>query len=619
MILSSADIIKVLGADAIIRQEAKLSVVEGSPGYGAGEYVYIYVDKYPTVSEFEATWKIWVQDSSGMGKYVLDAMTVLLPNFDFNGSHYTTTDFASDKTVIKTEAEKQLEQLAAERQGIKEEFSGLQKGLQARLSTVKDGRDGTDGRDGLDGRDGKDGRDGRDGKDIDATQTELFDLKDVEESLIPLKPGQVLTWDGTKWTNLYVRQTSTFISGGSGSGDGEGVIISDTAPTTREDGSELQEGDQWWDSTTGVMYVWYVDADSSQWVQSSGGDGGGGATTLAGLLDTDTSGAADGEILVYRSATSNWTAEPMPAGGVSSVAGKTGDVVLVKADISDFSEADYATAAQGTLADTAIQPGDNISELTNDAGYITAAEVPDPAQSLDDLTDVTIDPALLEKDFGLVYDGTEWTVASPPVLIDGHNQTGSTLTKGTPVYVAGTHNSGKPLLAAADADGAGTYPAIGLLHEDVANGVDGHVMLSGILANIDTSAYSAGDALYLSTTPGGLTNVRPVAATEKVQKVGVVTRVHATAGSVLIIGAGRTNDINNELVALIGAGNKDAVNLGTFSGDTISDNVSVKVALQEIETAIEAQVGGGTLDGGNFNTGADTADGTAQLDGGLFT
>jgi len=32
---------------------------------------------------------------------------------------------------------------------------------------------------------------------------------------------------------------------------------------------------------------------------------------------------------------------------------------------------DYATAAQGTLADSATQPGDNISTLTNDAGYST--------------------------------------------------------------------------------------------------------------------------------------------------------------------------------------------------------------------------------------------------------
>lgn len=60
---------------------------------------------------------------------------------------------------------------------------------------------------------------------------------------------------------------------------------------------------------------------------------------------------------------------------VDSVAGKTGDVTLVKADITDFSDADYATAAQGLLANTSIQPSDNVSELVNDAGYITSAPV----------------------------------------------------------------------------------------------------------------------------------------------------------------------------------------------------------------------------------------------------
>ena len=34
-----------------------------------------------------------------------------------------------------------------------------------------------------------------------------------------------------------------------------------------------------------------------------------------------------------------------------------------------------ATSAQGTLADSAVQPSDNVSTLTNDAGYQTAAEV----------------------------------------------------------------------------------------------------------------------------------------------------------------------------------------------------------------------------------------------------
>lgn len=41
------------------------------------------------------------------------------------------------------------------------------------------------------------------------------------------------------------------------------------------------------------------------------------------------------------------------------------------AQVKAFSSADYATAAQGTLADSAVQPSDNISTLTNDSGYIT--------------------------------------------------------------------------------------------------------------------------------------------------------------------------------------------------------------------------------------------------------
>lgn len=47
---------------------------------------------------------------------------------------------------------------------------------------------------------------------------------------------------------------------------------------------------------------------------------------------------------------------------------------ITKANIVDFSEADYATAVQGLLAESALQPGDNISELVNDAGYIPSSQ-----------------------------------------------------------------------------------------------------------------------------------------------------------------------------------------------------------------------------------------------------
>ena len=58
--------------------------------------------------------------------------------------------------------------------------------------------------------------------------------------------------------------------------------------------------------------------------------------------------------------------------------------------------------------------------------------------SLNDLDDVTIDPALLAVDQGLIYDGSQWVVGSPPVLIEATNTTGQTILKATPVCVTGT-------------------------------------------------------------------------------------------------------------------------------------------------------------------------------------
>lgn len=46
----------------------------------------------------------------------------------------------------------------------------------------------------------------------------------------------------------------------------------------------------------------------------------------------------------------------------------------------------YATSAQGLLADSALQPSDNISELTNDSGYLTNLS----ASSIGQLSDVTL-------------------------------------------------------------------------------------------------------------------------------------------------------------------------------------------------------------------------------------
>ena len=51
-------------------------------------------------------------------------------------------------------------------------------------------------------------------------------------------------------------------------------------------------------------------------------------------------------------------------------------------DIVTYNTSDFATSSQGALADSALQPNDNISELNNDAGYITGINSTDVTTAL---------------------------------------------------------------------------------------------------------------------------------------------------------------------------------------------------------------------------------------------
>jgi len=91
-----------------------------------------------------------------------------------------------------------------------------------------------------------------------------------------------------------------------------------------------------------------------------------GSVTVTGTVD-GRDVAADGSKLdgIEAGADVTDTANVTAAGALMD--SEVTNLAAVKA----FDPTDYATAAQGSLADTATQPGDNISTLTNDAGYTT--------------------------------------------------------------------------------------------------------------------------------------------------------------------------------------------------------------------------------------------------------
>jgi hypothetical protein len=92
-----------------------------------------------------------------------------------------------------------------------------------------------------------------------------------------------------------------------------------------------------------------VDSDIGSTVQAYDAD----LTTLGGLAKTD------GNFIVGNGTA--WVAE----------SGATARTSLGLGTAATSATGDFATAAQGTLADSAVQPSDNISTLTNDSGFIT--------------------------------------------------------------------------------------------------------------------------------------------------------------------------------------------------------------------------------------------------------
>jgi hypothetical protein len=114
------------------------------------------------------------------------------------------------------------------------------------------------------------------------------------------------------------------------------------------------------------------------------------------------------------------------------------------------------------------------------------------------------------------------------------NNTGATLSPFTVVYITGAVGNkaavGKAQ-ANAESTSAGTFA---ITESSIANNADGVVISAGVLSNVNTSAYTDGDQLYLSpTTAGAVTTTKPSAPNHLVY-IGVVTRSHPTLGTVSV-------------------------------------------------------------------------------------
>jgi len=115
------------------------------------------------------------------------------------------------------------------------------------------------------------------------------------------------------------------------------------------------------------------------------------------------------------------------------------------------------------------------------------------------------------------------------MVVRARNNTGSTINNGQVVYISGALGQ-NPTIALAKADAEATSLTIGVATHSIANNTIGKITTGGIVKDLNLSAFSDGDALFLSqTTAGSLTNVAP-SSPNFVVPVGIVAHSHVTQG-----------------------------------------------------------------------------------------
>ena len=173
--------------------------------------------------------------------------------------------------------------------------------------------------------------------------------------------------------------------------------------------------------------------------------------------------------------------------------------------------------------------------------------------SLDNLTDVILSTPTTGQQ--LTYNGADWVNSnatgdmlqsvydtdadgvvdsSEKEVVVVRNATGSTIPKGSVVYINGATGQ-VPTIALADADSEATSSkTIGLTLTAITNNTNGYIITSGLFHSLDTSAYADGDSLWLSSTAGGMVANTPPSEPAHSVYIGRVAYAHNTNGKIIV-------------------------------------------------------------------------------------
>ena len=183
------------------------------------------------------------------------------------------------------------------------------------------------------------------------------------------------------------------------------------------------------------------------------------------------------------------------------------DLTSTPTTLSGYGITDAATSAQGTKADSAIQPGSNVSTLLNDAGYITLAQV----QAGDLTVDVNNSGDLIGSVFGqdstVLVDAILSSINTTGTIrghttphVDGVYDLGATDKQFRNAYVSGTINGNTAGVHTGDTKGSVFADDSTLLVDGVNGEIPGYVKIADLKTALQDGAgdYAAFKAWVLA-------------------------------------------------------------------------------------------------------------------------
>jgi hypothetical protein len=119
------------------------------------------------------------------------------------------------------------------------------------------------------------------------------------------------------------------------------------------------------------------------------------------------------------------------------------------------------------------------------------------------------------------------------VVVRIYNNTGATLSNGDAIRITGSFGGNVTAELADASSQLNSSGTIGIVTENILDATTGFATIIGLVRDVDTSAFTAGDEVWLSITPGEITNVKPQSPDHPV-RIGWVSISDVTEGVIFV-------------------------------------------------------------------------------------